>query len=305
MPEKGSELQEQPAGLTVKSYINWFPGHMQKAMRQIREKLKLVDIVLETRDARLPLVSGNQPLQKELGGKKRLIVLNKVNLASATSVKQWERWFSENGEPYIFVNSFNKKTLKEMLSMAQEMARSKRIRFEKKGLRPPPLRMMIIGIPNTGKSTIINRLIRHKATRTGDRPGVTQGQQWIVLDKEVELLDTPGIMPPRIQTEEQGFWLCAIHAIRDEIIGKEKVAYFVLKHLYQNNPGELKARYKIADEELTTEELLEQIGRKLNCKKQNGVIDFAKTSNKILLDFRKGELGRCSFEHPPLPSSLQ
>ncbi len=298
-PESRSELQNQPSDLTVKSYINWFPGHMRKAIRQVKEKLSMVDIVLEIRDARAPLVSGNLTLQKELGQKRRLIVLNKVNLASTRCVKEWDRWFKKRGEQYVFINSFSKKSLKMLVTESQKMMKTKWESFEKKGLRHPPLRLMILGVPNTGKSTIINRLTRRKAARTGDRPGVTQGQQWIVLNEDVELLDTPGIMPPKIENEEQGFWLCAIHAIRDEIVGKEKVAYFIIEHLVKHRSEELKNKYQLVYENLTTEDLLEQIGLRLNCIKNEGVVDLAKTSNKILLDFRKGELGNTSFEYPP------
>lgn len=296
---KKSELSEQPGDLTVKTYINWFPGHMAKAMRQVREKLKLVDMVLEIRDARVPLVSGNAALQKDLGQKRCLIVLNKVNLADPQQVKVWEAWFREQGAPFIFVNSFDKTSLKGIVKQAKAMMATKWETFARKGIRHPPLRMMILGVPNTGKSTIINRLTSRKVAATGDRPGVTQSQQWIVLDKDVELLDTPGIMPPKIIGQEQGLWLCAIHAIRDEIVGKEKVAFFIIEHLKSINSPELQERYQIPSLDISVGEILEQIGTRLHCRKQEGELDLLKTAAHILLDFRKGKLGRCCFEPCP------
>jgi len=159
---------------------------------------------------------------------------------------------------------------------------------------------MLLGIPNTGKSTIINRLTKRKAAGTGDRPGVTRSQEWIVLGRDLELLDTPGIMPPRIDTEEQGLWLCAIHAIKDEIVGKEKVASFVVKYLQQIASPDFINKYSLQDSEvIESEELIMQIGSKLNCRKKGGEIDYAKTCSQILHDFRSGLLGACSFEKPP------
>ncbi|MCP4757173.1 MAG: ribosome biogenesis GTPase YlqF [Proteobacteria bacterium] len=278
---------------------------MAKALREVQKKVKPVDLVLEIRDARVPLASGNSSLQQMLGQKPRLIVLNKSKLVETGNIRLWDEWFARNNQPALFVDSFETKSLKKLTSTAREIMRTKWQSFRRKGIRPPPLRMIILGIPNTGKSTIINRLTRRNATRTGDRPGVTRSQEWIVLGKDLELLDTPGIMPPRIETEEQGLWLCAIHAIKDEILGKEKVATFVVDYLAGKQSLEFKMKYRLDDLKSEAWELIEQIGIHLNYKKKKGLIDIPKTCGQILQDFRQGLLGTCCFEFPPSPYHQQ
>ncbi len=279
--------------------INWFPGHMAKALREVQKKVKLVDLVLEVRDARVPLASGNGALQKILGQKRRLIVLNKTNFAEKENIELWKNWFLQSNQPFVFINSLEQRSLKRLTVIARQMMQDKWQTFRNKGIKPPPLRMIIVGIPNTGKSTIINRLTKRKAARTGARPGITQSQEWIVLGKDMELLDTPGIMPPKIETEEQGLWLCAIHSIKDEIPGKEKVAEFVVNHLVGNRSPAFQSRYQLENTEATPRELIIRIGEQLHMKKKKGVIDIAKTCGHILQDFRQGLLGTCSFEFPP------
>lgn len=273
---------------------------MAKALRDVRLKISKVDLVLEIRDARIPLASGNPSLEKALNQKPRVIVFNKANLAEKNNIRLWQHWLSERNERFQFINAFDEKSLKKLLKMARAMMHPKWQKFISKGIHPPPLRIMLLGIPNTGKSTIINRLTRRKAAGTGDRPGVTRTQEWIVLGKDLELLDTPGIMPPRIDTEEQGLWLCAIHAIKDEIIGKEKVASFVVDHLQQALSPEFLTKYQLSDSETAGgEELILKIGSNLNCLKKGGEVDYAKSCSQILHDFRLGLLGACSFEKPP------
>ena len=248
--------------------INWFPGHMAKALKDVRQKISKVDLVLEVRDARIPLASGNISLEKALNQKPRLIVFNKANLAEKANIKLWRNWFAERDDRILFLDAFDARSLKMLSKMARAVMQQKWQKFIKKGIQPPPLRMMLLGIPNTGKSTIINRLTKRKAAGTGDRPGVTRSQEWIVLGRDLELLDTPGIMPPRIDTEEQGLWLCAIHAIKDEIVGKEKVASFVVKYLQQIASPDFINKYSLQDSEvIESEELIMQIGSKLNCRK--------------------------------------
>ena len=282
--------------------INWYPGHMVKALRGVQRKIKSVDLVLEIRDARVPLSSGNQTFQKLFGQKLRLIVLNKTMLAEPGNIKLWQQWFSKSDTPFIEVDAFEPTCARKIKEAANNILQKKWLSYKKKGITPPPMRMMIVGIPNTGKSTLINRLTKRRATRTGDKPGVTRGQEWIVLGKNLELLDTPGIMPPRIDSEEQGLWLCAIHAIKDEIVGKERVASFVLEILAGKNPSKIKERYHLEQIHLDTDELLLQIGRNMNFLKKKGDIDVSKTCGQILHDFRNGILGPCSFETPPIPA---
>ncbi len=279
--------------------INWYPGHMAKALRKVKEKIGKVDIVVEVRDARVPLASGNPSLKDVIGGKLHLIVLNKTNLADSGACVKWEKWFQMQKQPAIFVNALQPKSLKRITSACREMMQSRWKKFKDKGIKHPPLRLIIVGIPNTGKSTIINRLTNRNAAQTGDRPGVTRNQEWIVLGRDLELLDTPGIMPPRIETDEEGMWLCSIHAIKDEIIGKEQVAAYVVNQLLDIKSAHFKKRYQLNCLDHNAEELLLLIGEQLNYKKRQGEIDLTKTCGQVLQDFRKGLLGPFSFEVPP------
>ena len=286
--------------LSQKKNINWFPGHMAKAIRQVKEKIKLVDLILEVRDARVALTSGNRFLDEIIANKPKLIVLNKSNLAEPENIQIWKTWFKNQNQSFVFINALNQKSIKAISSEARKMMQPKWNRYIKKQIKPPPLRMMIVGVPNTGKSTLINRLTKRNAAKTGDRPGVTQAQEWIVLGKDLELLDTPGIMPSKIDTKEQGLWLCAIHAIKDEIVGKVEVATFLLEYLLKKNSGYLQKKYQIDfTSGLLIDEYVHSIGERLNFLKSKGEIDFVKTCDQLLFDFRKGLLGPCSFELPP------
>ncbi|MBU2512943.1 ribosome biogenesis GTPase YlqF [bacterium] len=280
--------------------INWFPGHMTKALREVKQKIKKVDILVEIRDARIPQASGNPSISEIAQNKPRLIVLNKSNLADMESCKRWESWFLKAEQTAIFINALKPSSVKKITTMSRRLLQDKWQKYKDKGINTPPIRMLVVGIPNTGKSTVINRLTKRNAAKTGDRPGVTRHQEWIVLDKDIELLDTPGIMPPRIDTMQQGMWLCAIHAIKDEIVGKEKVATFLVDFLISRNSSELKKRYRLDCLDHNAEELILQIGHRLNYKKHKGIVDYYKTCNQVLLDFRKGLLGNCSFEEPPV-----
>ena len=279
--------------------INWFPGHMAKALKKVKEKIGKVDIIVEIRDARVPLSSGNPSIKEVIGEKPHLVVLNKTNLADQAICELWKKWFRDNSQATVFVNALQPKSLKKITSTCRDIMKPRWQKFKNKGIKPPPLRLIIVGIPNTGKSTIINRLTNRNAAQTGDRPGVTRNQEWIVLGKDLELLDTPGIMPPRIETEEEGMWLCAIHAIKDEIIGKEQVAAYVINQLLEIKSEQFKKRYHLNCLDHNAEELLLLIGKQLNYKKQKGEIDIAKTCGQVLQDFRKGLLGPFSFERPP------
>jgi len=287
-----------------KAAFNWYPGHMAKALREIKEKLKTVDIVLEIRDARVPLVSGNKVLDVTLGNKSRLILLNKVNLADPEMIAKWETWFTEQGTPFIFVNCFDKPSLKKVITLARKIVEDKRRECnpeitEQKG----KLRLMIIGLPNTGKSTIINQFANKKATKVADKPGQTQMQQWITIDKDLELLDTPGVMPPNIEKEEHGMWLSAIHAIPDAIVGEETPALFIIKYFLKAKTPEFLARYKLDSADISVEEALEKIAKARGCIKQKGLPDLDRVYKHVLLDFRSGELGKCCFGVPPKPAA--
>ncbi len=278
--------------------INWFPGHMVKAIRQVQDKMKLVDLVLEIRDARVPLTSGNSRLHEVLGQKGRIIVLNKSGLADPVAIEQWKSFFKRQGQPFLFVDSLEKNSVMQLLPLAKELLTSRRAASgsmnEKKSLR-----MMIIGLPNTGKSTLINAIAGRKITKAANKPGLTQHQQWVKIDEYIELLDTPGIMPPNIEREEQGFWLCAIHAIRDDIVGREEVAHFVVKYILKHRPENLTSFYQMDSISSDTNQAIEQIALARNYLKRGAMADLERIYEVLLTDFRLGNLGKFTFEKPP------
>lgn len=284
----------------AKTGINWYPGHMARAIREIKEKLKLVDIVLEVRDARAPLASGNFALDTTLRQKSRLILLNKVNLADPKIIHLWEEWFTKKGEPFMFLDCFDKSAMKKVMAHARSIVDQKRKESNPDTYQPKAkLKLMVIGLPNTGKSTIINQLANRTATKTADRPGQTQVQQWIVIDKDLDLLDTPGVMPPALAKAEHGLWLSALHAIPDDIVGEEMPARFLVEHLKSIKSREFQERYKLESLDLSVEEILEKIAVLRGCVRQKGLPDLDRVHKLILLDFRKGELGKCCFGLPP------
>jgi ribosome biogenesis GTPase A len=279
--------------------INWFPGHMARAIREIKEKLSTVDIVFEIRDARAPLASGNKMLEATLRQKCHLIVLNKVNLASPNMIGQWQKWFEKQETPFIFIDCFDKSAMKKVMSLARSLVDKKRKESNPDMATKAKMRLMIIGLPNTGKSTIINQLAGRTATKVADKPGQTQVQQLIVIDKDLDLIDTPGVMPPSLAKEEHGLWLSAINAIPDDVVGEELPAKFLVEFFKKQNSKEFTERYKITNLDLTTEELIEKIALLRGCIKAKGQLDLERTYKLILSDFRKGEFGKCCFGEPP------
>jgi ribosome biogenesis GTPase A len=282
------------------SPINWYPGHMVKAIREINEKLSLVDIVLEIRDARVPLASGNKTLDETLRQKSRLILLNKVNLAEPKMIQQWDQWFKKSGLNYMFIDCFDKGAMKKVMALARKIVNDKRkasnpnqTEFKKK------IKLMILGLPNTGKSTIINQLSGRNAVRTADKPGHTQSQQWIVVDNEFDLLDTPGVMPPKLAKDEHGIWLSAINAIPDDVVGEEIPALFLVEYFKMWQSKQFKERYKLESFDMSVEDIIEQIATVRGCLKQKGQPDYERVYKLILADFRKGDLGKCCFGTPP------
>lgn len=280
--------------------INWYPGHMARAIREIREKLQTVDIVFEVRDARAPLASGNRNLEDTLRQKSRLIILNKVNLASPNMVSQWQTWFEKQGTPFIFVDCFDKGQMKKVMTMARTIVSDKRRQSNPEVANPKTkMRLMILGLPNTGKSTIINMLAGRSAVKVADKPGQTQVQQLIKIDQDLDLLDTPGVMPPSFAKEEHGLWLSALNAIPDDIVGEELPAKFLVEHFKSLNSKDFQERYKLASMEMTTEEIIEKIAVLRGCLKQKGAFDLERVYKLILSDFRKGDLGKTCFGIPP------
>ncbi len=288
----------KPAG------INWYPGHMARAIREIKEKLSTVDIVFEIRDARAPLASGNAALESMLRQKSRLILLNKVNLAHTNSILKWEKWFEAEGVPFLFIDCFDKGAMKKVMTKAKAIVAQKRKESNPDTVvTKTKMRLMIIGLPNTGKSTIINQLAGRSATKIADKPGQTQVQQLIVIDKELDLIDTPGVMPASVAKEEHGLWLCALNAIPDDVAGEELPARYLLEYFKNLGNKEFLERYKFTPDEIMNlgiDNMLIKIATLRGCVKQHGLPDYERVYKLILSDFRKGELGKCCFGEPPV-----
>lgn len=292
--------RENDPSAPSRAFLNWYPGHMAKALREIKQKLKLVDIVLEIRDARVPMATGNKALDAEVGNKCKLVVLNKANLADQNLVNQWSEWFEGQGTPFVFVNCFDKTALKKIVSQGRKIVEKNRRACDPDYVpTKTKLKMMIVGLPNTGKSTIINQLANRNATKVADKPGQTQIQQWIAIENDVELLDTPGIMPPMIEKEEHGLWLSAIHAIPDDIAGEQTTAEFIVSHLLKIKSPEFFERFKIDSPDISLEDALLKVATVRGCLRQKGLPDLERVYKLILAEFRKGELGKTCFGVPP------
>lgn len=278
--------------------INWYPGHMKKTKELIREQLKLVDVVYELLDARIPMSSKNPDIDKIIGNKPKVIVLNKIDLADAKTTAKWVEYFKENGTTVIPVNTLSGEGVKKLIQESQNVIKEKMDALIKKGRKPRPARIMIAGVPNVGKSSLINKLSGRKSTQIGDRPGVTKGKQWIRLKGNMELLDTPGILWPKFEDPEVALSLAFTGAIKDEIMDTETLAYKLLEILWKDHREDVIQRYKINEEYDETIEIMDHIGRNRGCILKGNEIDYSRISNIILDEFRSGKIGRISLEHP-------
>lgn len=284
--------------------IQWFPGHMTRARRQIQDKLKLIDIAIELLDARIPISSRNPMIEEILGGKPRLILLNKSDLADSRTTERWMAYFAEQGHTSIAIDSSTGTKVNEIAVKVKELLHEKISRQISKGIKPRASRGLIVGIPNVGKSTLINRLAGKHIAATGDRPGVTKGQQWIKVGTEMELLDTPGILWPKFEDQLVGFRLAMTGAIKEQILNVEDVAFFAIKELAKRYWPAISERFGVTDppkdiddgEEIVR--VMEDIGRKRGCLMSGGRVDLEKASGIILRELRAGNLGRISLETP-------
>jgi len=279
--------------------IQWFPGHMAKAKREVQEKLKLVDFVIELVDARAPLSSQNPLIHQVLNEKSKMIILMKRDLADPVLTEKWLREFEKQGVTAISMDVNNRKDLQKVVETAKQLGDEKLERMRRKGVRPRPARAMIIGIPNVGKSTLINRMASKKIDKTGDRPGVTKQQQWIKVKKDFELMDTPGILWPKFEDQEIGYRLAAIGTIRDEILSLDDIAAYVVNYLNAEYPNLLEERYELRNtDEEDMWEIFQHIGRRRGCLESGGKVNISKTSDVILQDLRSGKLGKVTLEKP-------
>jgi len=284
--------------------IQWFPGHMAKARREVTEKLKLVDIVFELIDARLPLSSRNPMIDEVIHQKPRLLILNKMDLADETETARWIRYFEAQGMRAVAINSFEGRGLQTVIKAAKEILEPKLERMRSRGIRPGAMRAMIVGIPNVGKSTLINRLAKKNIAKTGNTPGVTKAQQWIKYEKELELLDTPGILWPKFEDKEVGFKLALTGAIKDKIVNMEDLAVYGLRFLEENYPARLTDRYgltTVGDEILP---IFEKIGSLRKVYTVGGEVDYDKVAELIVRDIRNEYLGKLTFDFTAQQSQI-
>jgi ribosome biogenesis GTPase A len=277
--------------------IQWFPGHMAKARREVTEKLKLVDIIFELVDARLPLSSRNPMIDQVIQQKPRLIILNKMDMADEVETKKWIRYFEDQGTRAVAINSLDGRGLQLVTRISKEILSEKWARMAAKGIKPRAIRAMIVGIPNVGKSTLINRLSKKSLAKTGNMPGVTKAQQWIKVGKEIELLDTPGILWPKFEDPETGFKLAVTGAIKDSVIQMQELAIYALKFLEERYPDRLKERYGIEQVDDDVAVAFEIIAKRRSFIFQGGEIDYDMTAEAIVRDIRNQYLGRVTFDY--------
>jgi ribosome biogenesis GTPase A len=281
-------------------HINWFPGHMAKAQRMIREQLKLVDVAIELLDARIPSASANPVIDEVVGVKPRVVVLNKADLAAPEGTERWLAFFRARGREAIAVESLGGGGTKQLAGLVEKGAAPVLAKLAAKGIRPRAVRAMILGIPNVGKSSFINRLLGTATARTGDKPGVTRGQQWLKIGRNLELLDTPGVLWPKLEDQEAAFRLAVTGAISDEVYDREKVVAKLLTILRSDYADRLAARYNLSGD-LPEDglELLALIGARRGCLRSGGVVDYEKAGRIVLSEFRDGKLGRFTLDFPP------
>lgn len=279
--------------------FQWYPGHMTKAKRMMKEDIKLIDLVIELVDARIPLSSRNPDIDELGKNKARLILLNKADLASDKYNDMWAEYFQKKGFFVVKVNSKTGNGLKSINGVIQEACKEKIARDKRKGILNRPVRAMVVGIPNVGKSTFINSYAGRACAKTGNKPGVTKGKQWIKLNKNLELLDTPGILWPKFEDQLVGLRLAFIGSIKDDIINLEELAFELVKFLLASYKGTLEKRYGI-DEETEPLEILNGIAESRHCRLKGNLLDTSKAAGILIDDFRSGNLGKITLEFPPV-----
>lgn len=286
--------------------IQWFPGHMTKAKRMMEDQIKLVDVVVELLDARIPRSSANPMLKKLIGNKPKIVVLNKTDMADAEVTARWLDYFKKNNFTALEIDCQKGKGIKALVGAIQKAGQPAIEKWLKKGVRNRAVRVMIVGIPNVGKSTLINRLIGKNKTVTQNKPGVTRGPQWVTLGKNLELLDTPGVLWPKFENPETGFNLAVTGAIREEVFDQTIAVQILIGRLARWYGQQLSAVYGVELAEGSTPEQLEQaIARSRGWLKAGGALDMSKTIQMLLRDFKLGKMGRFTLELPPQPKKEQ
>lgn len=277
--------------------FQWYPGHMSKAKRAMQEDLKLINVIIELVDARVPLSSKNPDIDPMANGKSRIILLNKCDLADSSVTARWKKYYEEKGFFVALVNSKNGKGVKQVNEVIQSACKEKIERDRRRGILNRPIRAMIVGIPNVGKSTFINSFAGKSCTKTGNKPGVTKGKQWIRLNKNVELLDTPGILWPKFEDQTVGLRLAFIGSIKDELSNQYELCMLLMQYLGEHYPKAIPDTYQIEPAENEVE-LLERVAKRRGCLKAGGEHDLDKAANYVIDDFQNGRLGCISLEQP-------
>ncbi|NLY19231.1 MAG: ribosome biogenesis GTPase YlqF [Clostridiaceae bacterium] len=279
--------------------IQWFPGHMAKTKRMITENIKMVDVVIELLDARIPKSSQNPDITELTRNKPRVIVLNKSDLADPDKNKLWSDWLKKRGIDAIHTNSLTGEGTKELINKLKKIMEQKIQNAKEKGRILRPIKTMVVGIPNVGKSAFINRIAGKATAITGDRPGVTKNKQWIRINREIQLMDTPGVLWPKFDDEETGLNLAFTGAIKDEIMDVATLAVCLLEKLSVLYPEQLKSRFKLTDlDNKTGLEIIEEAGRKRGCLISGGEVDYYRIANIVLDEFRGAKIGRITLEEP-------
>lgn len=277
--------------------IQWFPGHMAKALRQIREQMPLVDIVFELVDARVPYSSQNPEVALAAGDKPRLLIMTKKDLADQSRLDEWLHFFADHQQPVLALDSRQHNVAKLVTVKSKELLHDQMAANAAKGLKRRPIRAMCVGVPNVGKSTLLNHLVKKNVAQTGNRPGVTVGQQWLRSSTDLELLDTPGVLWHKFASQKQGVMLALSGAIKDNLYPKDDVALFALDYLRRHQPDQLKKRYRLTDADLartvSNPDLLLVITQKMGLRD-----DYERASERLIFDLRKGKLGPITMEVP-------
>lgn len=277
-----------------KTDINWYPGHMAKTKREISEKLGLIDIVYEVIDARIPMSSKNHEIEKMIQSKPRILIMTKVDLCDEKITLKWKKYYEDKGYRVVMVDLIHDKNLSSIMNITNELALSINEKRKAKGLKPRKTRILILGIPNVGKSTLINRLVGMRATNVGNRPGVTKSLEWIRINQELELLDTPGILWPKLEGKDIALNLASMTAIKEEILNREEVAIYIIDKLWREYPDNIRDRYKVEKSDDIVE-YLDKVAEKIGAVR-NGEADYEKVYTIILKDLREGYLGRVTFD---------
>lgn len=278
-------------------HFQWYPGHMTKARRQMQEDIKLIDLVIELVDARIPLSSRNPDID-DLGKQKaRLILMNKADLASEEQNKAWAAYFKEKGFFVVKLDARTRAGMKIISEVILDACKEKIERDRKRGIKNRPVRAMVVGIPNVGKSTFINTYAGKACAKTGNKPGVTKGKQWIRLNKNVELLDTPGILWPKFEDQRVGLYLALVGSIKDEILNIDELSLELIEILQTKYPGLLAQRYGVTEGQ-TPAKILQEVAENRKCVKKGNELDYGKAAALVIDEFRSGKLGKITLEFP-------